>query len=289
MRNPFPKIGKIIKYEFKHSARTLLPLYGVLLVLGLLTGLSFDGKKAQQFIEDSIELGSNSIQINGVDASRGLLTGFLIFASSILTAVTIVITIVSFERRFKKSMIEEEAYLNLSLPCTMGEQLWGRFIMNFIWFIGCALVIFCSFLLCFIRMDLIGIFNSFKEGIPELQNGLAQYNMTLAKCFWIILLVTVSFCFWFITMIFAVNSVSILFPQNKGLFKFITLIVLFFLFSKTMNILPFADTEKVLRLTNDGNRVLVQNGLLVSGAALLWSAIQFAGTQLIFTKKLNLE
>ena len=39
MRNPFPKIGKVIKYDFKHSSRKLLPLYGALLVLGLLTGL----------------------------------------------------------------------------------------------------------------------------------------------------------------------------------------------------------------------------------------------------------
>ena len=35
-RNPFERIGKVFKYEFIHASKTLIPLYAVLLLLGLL-------------------------------------------------------------------------------------------------------------------------------------------------------------------------------------------------------------------------------------------------------------
>jgi hypothetical protein len=49
MRNPFPKIGKVIKYDLKHSSKRLLPLYGVLLILGLLVGLFISPDRLQQY------------------------------------------------------------------------------------------------------------------------------------------------------------------------------------------------------------------------------------------------
>ena len=129
MRNPFPKIGKVMKYEFKHSARLLLPLYGVLLVLGLFTGLSFDKNMAAEMINPTVNYNADGFNIStnyNSETETGLLTGLLIFACTVLASVIVVITIVTLVRRFKQSMLEEEAYLNLSLPCTMGEQLWGK-------------------------------------------------------------------------------------------------------------------------------------------------------------------
>ena len=53
MRNPFPKIGKVIKYDLKHSSKKLLPLYGVLLALGLLAGLFISPNQRDAFYGDS--------------------------------------------------------------------------------------------------------------------------------------------------------------------------------------------------------------------------------------------
>lgn len=290
MRNPFPKIGKIIKYEFKHSARKLLPLYGVLLFLGLLTGLSYDGKKTQEFIEGSTTGGSTYIEINGEEAAQSIITGLLIATVSILITATVIITIVTIARRFEQSMLGEEAYLNLSLPCTMGEQLWGRFIIDFLWFLGCAIVLFLTFLLCFIKLDIPYIIQTIETNIlPDVKDQLTLYNMTFSKIIGYSTLVTISFCFWLITTIFTVNAISHLFSQNKGFFKFITFIAIIILFSKTLECIPFPDAEQVMRLTNDFNYIFTRNSLLLAGATFIWSAIQFAITQFIFTKKLNLE
>ena len=49
MRNPFPKIGKVIKYDLKHSSKRLIPLYGVLLALGLLVGLCISPDRQAEF------------------------------------------------------------------------------------------------------------------------------------------------------------------------------------------------------------------------------------------------
>ena len=39
IRNPFPWIGKVYKYEMKHSVRILLPVYVAIVAIALITGL----------------------------------------------------------------------------------------------------------------------------------------------------------------------------------------------------------------------------------------------------------
>ena len=180
-RNPFERIGKVIKYEFKHSARTLLPLYGALLVLGLLTGLSVNRNKYNKMLSSIVSNSSFEVNVNGQEVAKDIITGLLFFAVVVLTVTVLVITIVGLARRFKQSMLGEEAYLNLSLPLTIGEHLWGRFIMNFLWLLCCVIVIYASFMLCFIRMDLPQMFQQFRDAIPQINEGLMQQNLTLAK------------------------------------------------------------------------------------------------------------
>ena len=99
MRNPFPKIGKVIKYDLKHSSKKLIPLYGVLLMLGLLTGLFISPTR----MEDIFDNGSS------IWGYRDFITFSLIFVYGAFTCVAFVMTIVAIARRFKQSMLEEEA------------------------------------------------------------------------------------------------------------------------------------------------------------------------------------
>ena len=143
MRNPFPKIGKVIKYDLKHSSKRLLPLYGVLLILGLLVGIFISPDRFNLWDSEFYTLGS-----------RDFITISLIIAYAIFSCVAEVMTIVAIARRFKQSMLEEEAYMNLSLPVTMGEHLWGKFITSFIWLFCCGFVNLISGIFCLIRLDL---------------------------------------------------------------------------------------------------------------------------------------
>lgn len=299
MRNPFPKIGKVIKYEFKHSARILLPMYGVLLVLGLFVGLSVNKTKYQETMDglvngiDNARTTNNDFnltwsidgsEINGIPA-KGAITGILMLLVFGLTIAVIVTTIVTLARRFKQSMLGDEAYLNLSLPVTMGEQLWGRFIMNFLWVFCSFLVIAITFILCFIKMDIFYYLREFLNELPEVNEELAKHGLSFGKIIWTVVIIGVFFTIWIISMLFAVNAVGHLFKNNKGIIKFVAVIVLFWLWGKTIGL---ASVDVQLASENAAY-YFTRNSIIVCCVNFIWSAIYFAFTQYVFTYRLNLE
>ena len=290
MRNPFPKIGKVIKYDFMHSSKKLLPLYGALLVLGLLTGLFANPLNLHDFNYDVSSTGASvtmdvDTDSTGLAAKKEIIAACLAIAFAVFSIVCIVMTITAIDRRFKQSMLEDEAYLNLSLPVTMGEHLWGKFIIAFFWLFCCVVVNFLSGFLCFIRMGLKDLFKDISEIIPELQSSLAAYNLTISKCFWIMFMFSIALAAFIITLIYIVNAVSHLFKKNKGLVKFVTVVVLFWLNGWLFKLVPNFD---VYRPAEVGHAFVVDMSV-ISLLLVLVSAVYFAGTHYIFAKRLNLE
>lgn len=289
MRNPFPKIGKVIKYDFKHSSRRLLPLYAALLVLGLLTGL-FAEPMGNRNWESTSNGNSYEFHMSSSDAnfSREMMFGLLIMAFMILSVTTIVMTVTSIARRFSQSMLEDEAYLNLSLPVTMGEHLWGKFIMAFGWMFCCCIITSLSGLLCFIRMDLPSIFQQISDSLPEFKDSLNYYGMSMGRLIGLAIMLSIAFAFFIITLIFVVNAISHLFKKSKGLVKFITVVVLFWINGWLFKLVPSFDTRDFDVMQQVGG-AFTKSTCITALILLLVSAAYFAVTQWIFTKKLNLE
>ncbi len=289
MRNPFPKIGKVIKYDFKHSSRKLLPLYAALLVLGLLTGL-FAEPMGNRDWESTSNGNSYEFHMSSSDEnfSREMMTGLLVFAFMVLSVVSIVMTVTSIARRFSQSMLEDEAYLNLSLPVTMGEHLWGKFIMAFGWMFCCCIITALSGLLCFIRMDLPSIFSKLSENLPEFKDSLAFYGMSIGRLIGLSIMLSIAFAFFIITLIFVVNAISHLFKKSKGLVKFITVVVLFWINGWLFKLVPSFDTRD-FDVMQEVGRAFTTSMCITALILFLISAAYFAVTQYIFTKKLNLE
>ena len=290
MRNPFPKIGKVIKYDFKHSSRKLLPLYGALLVLGLLTGLFANPLNMHDFDYAESSTGASfNIDVNtdstGLSAKKEVVAACLAIAFCVFSVVCIVMTITAIDRRFKQSMLEDEAYLNLSLPVTMGEHLWGKFIIAFFWLFCCALVNCLSGLLCFVRMGLPDIIRGLSEALPSLQSELAAYNLTIGKCFWTMFMFSIAVAAFFITLIYIVNAVSHLFKKNKGLVKFVTVVALFWINGWIFKLVPNFDSHTPAEV---GHEFIVGMSIVCLLLVLI-SAVYFAVTHYIFAKKLNLE
>ena len=128
IRNPFPWIGKVFKYEMKHSVRILLPVYIAIIAIALITGLFIplnnDGNLDFNF---SYNIDGNENVMNG-------LAGFFFLIYWVIIIVAGVVTIGVISKRFKNGLLGDEAYLNLSLPVTIGEHLWGRILMILSWF-----------------------------------------------------------------------------------------------------------------------------------------------------------
>ena len=277
MRNPFPKIGKVIKYDLKHSSKKLLPLYGVLLALGLLTGLCISPDETKMMFE------GETFSQN----TRDWITVSIGIAYYIVACVSAIMTIIIIARRFKQSMLEDEAYLNLSLPVTMGEHLWGKFITAFIWMFTCCIVTYLSVFFCFVRLGIPDLFRELGEVIPEMVRELQRYNLTFGKIFWMGLLMAFAMTCFLITLIFVVNSFGLVIKNRQGFWKFLIIIGLLYINGWILRLVPDIDS----RFVSDyalGNAMMKTFGVF-SLILILISAVYFAVTQYMFTKQLNLD
>ena len=275
MRNPFPKIGKVIKYDLKHSSKRLLPLYGVLLILGLLVGIFISPDRFNLWDSEFYTLGS-----------RDFITISLIIAYAIFSCVAEIMTIVVIARRFKQSMLEEEAYMNLSLPVTMGEHLWGKFITSFIWLFCCGFVNIISGLFCLIRLDLPNLIREVAQELPDLNQELMRYNLSIAKIFWISLLISIAASCLVITLIYVVNSFALVIKSRRSFWKVLIIAGLLYINGWIFRLVPNVDSY--LPDAAMGGAMLRSFGI-ASLIMILISAVYFAVTQYMFTKKLNLD
>ncbi len=287
IRNPFPAIGKVIKYEFLHSSKKLLPLYLILLVLGLITGLSVNTNIINEFFTE----GSHEVIINStedLEILKQLLPGILVFALSIFNTVVIVITIVTIARRFKNSMLGEEAYLNLSLPVTIGEHLWGRFIMSFLWIIACVIVLAASSALCFIKFDLRGFFSiqEVQEGMAELSDMLAKQNLSFGR---LALMITTNFAvlsLYVISLIFAVNAIAHLVKKDRGIVKVVLVVLFVVLNAKVFSFISMPELNSAIE---NWGYYFTRNMNITFWIQAAFTAVYFAVTYAVFQIKLNLE
>lgn len=111
---------KLIKYDLKALGKILVPLWGVLLIMGLLFGLSIRG--------EDIGLGSTMIIITLI-----LIVGVMMA----IFALNIVIVI----QRFWKGLLKEEGYLMFTLPVTTRSLILSKVLSALIISCGTALVI----------------------------------------------------------------------------------------------------------------------------------------------------
>ena len=280
MRNPFPRIGKVIKYDLKHSSKRLIPLYGVLLMLGLLAGLFISPNQREAFFGDSSS-------VSYVMGSRDFVTVSLFIAYAVVSIVAFVMTIVAIARRFTQSMLEEEAYMNLSLPVTMGEHLWGKFITGFIWMFACCIVTFVSELFCLIRLDLPRILRTVFEELPELSAELSRYNLSIAKIFWLGLMISVAVTCFIITLIFVVNSFGLVIKSRRSFWKVLIIVGLFYINGWIFRLVPGIESG-IMPDFAVGAAMFKSLGIF-SLILVLLSAVYFAVTQYMFTKQLNLD
>lgn len=111
-------LGKLIKYDLRSMFRTLLPLCGAFIIVGILAGFSFPN----------------------VDTEKEPLVLTIIFATVIfaLVAMTIAVSVISLIiviTRFYKNFLGGEGYLTFTLPVGMKTQLASKFISGYLSFV----------------------------------------------------------------------------------------------------------------------------------------------------------
>ncbi len=141
-------LGKLMKYEFKATARIFLPLFAALLAVSLVNKL-MTGLQLQM---------------------PGIITMSL---SIILIVAAFVITLILTVQRFYKNFMTDEGSLMFTLPVGTGRMIWSKLIVAAVWTVVCAAVVFLSLMV----MAFSG--NEWHELVLAIRNlGLPSLDMT---------------------------------------------------------------------------------------------------------------
>lgn len=285
--NPFKSVGLVIKYEFLNAARKFVPLYIVLIIMGLVAGLlnnpmgdELNKLQTQTEIQmdENIDAYSLQLEMRENDFKRGIIYTILYFLVAVYTIIIVCLTIITLSKRFKKSMLQDEAYLNLVLPVSIGQHLWGRFLNALIWLIICFVIIAVSGSFYLIRNNGIEYFKDlidiFKQG-----NGFSKLNCTVAQFFILLIAQMFMMGLTIILSTYFVNSLGHLFPKARTFVKLLAVILCIYLFFKLPGI-----TAEIFNL-----KEYIPVMLSMIGTYAFMCIVYFVTTYLVFEKRLNLE
>ena len=202
-------LGKLLKQDFRATARIMLPLYVAVPVLGLFTNL------ITRLCENQ-----NGFLIRAISA----LVSF-VFSLSLIAAV--VTTIVLMVLRFYRNLMTDEGYLMFTLPVSTTELIFSKLIVSVVWFLG-------TFAVDALGLLLSGMLGSY-EDIVRFRFAFtfgAPYSMptiTQAQAGWLtvgvvvlVVLCGLALCL----MTYAAMAIGQSFKKNKGLMSVVFFFVL---------------------------------------------------------------
>ena len=201
-------LGKLLKQDFRATARIMLPLYAAVPVLGLFTNL------ITHLCENQTGFLINAI---------GMLVSF-VFSLSLIAAV--VTTIVLMVLRFYRNLMTDEGYLMFTLPVSTTELIFSKLIVSVVWFLGTFAVDALGMLLSsmlggyedFVRFRFAFTFNV-PYNIPITQ---AQAGWLAAGVVVLVILCGLALCL----MTYAAMAIGQSFKKNKGLMSVVFFFVL---------------------------------------------------------------
>lgn len=119
-------LGKLLKYEMKASARTLLPLY-----VGTLVAAVICGVQTAMMVGD-VNDSDVWVRIGAYEASNWI-SGFMFLLFLGLCVAIMVLTAMIVIQRFNKNLIGDEGYLMFTLPVTHVQLLSSKLIASLLW------------------------------------------------------------------------------------------------------------------------------------------------------------
>lgn len=269
-------LGRLIKYEFKATARTFLPLYGVLLLLAGLNRL-FMEFKFQNFAFGIPQILS------------WILYGCIIVAIFVISLLVMI-------QRFYRNLLKEEGYLMFTLPVPPRNHIFSKLIVSMVWMLGSILVTILSVGILSVGS---GMFTSLVRGLVEMQqnfNGdVALFWLTMLN-FLVMVLCSLASS---ILMIYCAISLGQLFNQHRVAAAFGCYVGIYMVMQAVNTILmlivgtSFTNNADIILHYFDNLYGMVGGfNLMIGGMGLLELAYTvgfFLLTNFIFKRHLNLE
>ena len=201
-------LGKLLKQDFRATARIILPLYAAVPVLGLFTNL------INRLCEN---------QTGFLIRAIGTLVSF-VFSLSLIAAV--VTTIVLMILRFYRNLMTDEGYLMFTLPVSTTELIFSKLIVSVVWFLGTFAVDALGLLLSGMiggYEDIVRFRFAFTFGTPySMPITQAQAGWLTAAVVVLVILCGLALCL----MTYAAMAIGQSFKKNKGLMSVVFFFVL---------------------------------------------------------------
>jgi len=122
-------LGKLLKYEFKATARMFLLMYAALLVLALINAAVIP-------FNDGALLGF----LNSFETLHSIITSLSMLSYVLVVTAVIILTLVIIVVRFYR-MLGDQGYLWFTLPVTSAQHIVSKLICSFVWSIASMLMV----------------------------------------------------------------------------------------------------------------------------------------------------
>lgn len=273
-------LGKLLKYEFKSTARTFFPLYLVLLGFALLSRFSLAG------MED-IRMSQNEfLSVFFVIAIFGYV--LVIFSVVMITFLVIV-------QRFYKNMTGDEGYLMHTLPVSTHKLIQAKIISGAVWEFATIFMIFLSlFVLLFqpwFLKDLGEMMQQISFAFGELAAQMGSMRLVLFALEF--LLLTVVGTVGSILMIYAAIAIGHTFKTHRilgGVVAYMGLNMISQVVSGIVGVVVALPNANMIYPSMEGvmdmmNGAMGLGIILTAGFAVTWYFV----THYVLTSQLNLE
>lgn len=255
-------LGKLIKYEYKATSRTFIPIYIALLLVAVINRV---------------------FRMGNIDVAWGISTLALVGLFIALGVLTIIVIV----QRFNKNLLGDEGYLMFTLPVKSEQLIVSKVIISILWTIISGIVAFATFLILLGDAPLFNevfsnwnlIWAEFTIAVQE-QMNVSGPILFIVMIVVILLLSYISFIFEIYLSLAAAQLPA--FNKNRGVIGFAAFFVINVVLSICSQIVELIIPEQVVNNFSSAAIVMIITTLIVC-------IILFIGIKWILDKHLNLE
>lgn len=273
-------LKKLIKHEFKATAKTMGLLFGAVLLLSILTSVSLKLPEGNQFFDT----------IKAVLIAVYVVVMFGMMFAGILLLIF----------RFYNNMLKDQGYLTHTLPVKMWQHIVAKVITYFVWIVAAVVVAAVSSGIFLMGTGVVN-FSQIGEVMSEIGASLEQYPQIITILLWILVLGIVQILANILCM-FASMSMGQLFGKHRvagSVASYIGLNYIISIFTSFIMYLPMNSFEGQINALDEATNIpdmiqIFQNMLngffaITLVVDLVLIALYFGITHFMLTRKLNLE
>ena len=249
-------LRKLLKYEFKSTARKFLPLYGAIVAISLLLNL---GVRFPHLI------------------TMNILSGFILFGLFVALAILTLTTVI---KRFKDNLLSDEGYLMFTLPVSCEKLILSKLLAAIVWIISSGIFAVISALLIMANKAFLEEMSELFNQLPELLALLTAEHIVIG----ILFLITVfTQSVYFVLLIYTSISVSQIsvFNKHRTAVSIVTFIINTIIGNGYQNIFGNTNFQNLSGIINLLTVCIITN--------LTLCGIMFASTNYLLKNHLNIE